>query len=83
MLVAVNQQETTEIVNDFLAARDWDFCVGLDRDGQVGRHFQVDALPQLVVIAPGGRIEQLRVGGLVSLQDDLKEVLTRLVEQGR
>ena len=80
-LVAVNQQESAEMVSRFLDARDWELRVGLDRDGQVSRHFQVDALPQLVVVAPGGRIQHVCVGSVPALQDDLRAVLKQLVGQ--
>jgi len=56
-LVAVNQWEAQEAIATFLKARHWDVAVGLDKEDNVSRAFQAEAIPQTVVIAPGGIIE--------------------------
>ena len=81
ILLAVNQQENPDIVLQFLENRDWNVRVALDPEGAVGKRFAVDAIPQLVVIAPGGKIDCLHVGSAPDLQMQLRQVVQRLLKQ--
>jgi len=78
LLVAINQQEKTQAIRDFLKARGWQVTVALDRDGKIGRKFQVEAIPQTVIVGRGGKIERLHVGAHADFQDQLENVLKQL-----
>ncbi len=79
VLVAVNQQQPAAIVREFLKRRGWDVQVALDRNGSVGRRYQVDAIPQTVVIGKSGKVEWLHVGAHPDLPKSLGEILRKLV----
>ncbi|MEZ5948504.1 MAG: TlpA disulfide reductase family protein [Planctomycetaceae bacterium] len=49
-LVSVNIEEQPERIQQALQRLKWVQPVVLDRDGAVSRRFQIDALPQLVII---------------------------------
>ncbi len=82
ILVGVNQQENEKTIADFLKAREWDLTVVLDPDGDISQKFQVQAIPQTVVIGPGGKIERLHIGAHNGLGEELKKVLTELTGGG-
>ncbi|MFV2067953.1 MAG: TlpA family protein disulfide reductase [Pirellulales bacterium] len=77
-LVAVNQLEAEEAISAFLEARQWDVAVGLDLEGDISRAFQVEVIPQTVVIGPDGKVERVFIGAQLGLQKELKQVLKRL-----
>ena len=78
LLVAVNHQETAKVVRECLKTHSWEVTVALDRDGDISRRFQVDALPQAVVIGKEGRIERLYVGARADLAQELKDALLQM-----
>ena len=77
-LVAVNQLESPDAIEQFLKARGWHVSVALDRSGDIGQLFHVDAIPQLVVISPDGKIARLFVGDRPQTQEQLKAILQEL-----
>ena len=79
ILVGVNQQENEKTIADFLRAREWDLTVVLDPDGAISQRFQVQAIPQTVVIGPGGKIERLHIGAHNNLGEELKKVLNEII----
>lgn len=80
VLLAVNQQEAETVVEEFMKTRGWDVDVALDRDGNIGELFQVDVLPQTVVIGPDGRIRRLYVGAHPDLQQEVKDALHQILD---
>ncbi len=78
VLLAVNQLETPDAIREFLAARGWDVPVALDRAGDIGKLFQVDAIPQLVVIGSDGKVARVFAGDRPETQEQLKAVLVQL-----
>ena len=66
---ACNQQENQQTIREFLATRQWELRVGLDRQGQLGDRFAVEALPQVVVIGPDGTIQRVREGNYMGQND--------------
>ena len=78
LLVAVNQLETADTIREFLDKRGWDITVALDPDGRIGKLFQVDSIPELVLIGPDGNIERVYVGDTLELQGRLKKTLIDL-----
>ena len=78
VLLAVNQLETPDAIREFLQLREWEVPVALDRSGDIGKLFQVDSIPQLVVIGPDGTIQQVFVGDQPETQEQLKALLMQL-----
>ena len=79
VLLAVNQQEKGQAIRDFMKTRGWQVTVALDRNGKIGRQFQVDAMPQTVIVGRGGKIERLHVGAQPEFQEQLGNILRQLV----
>ena len=79
MLVAVNQEETSKTVSEFLQARGWKLTVALDREGKVGQQFGVDAIPQTVVIGKGGNIELLHIGAHPNAGEELADAVRKIL----
>ncbi len=75
VLVAIDQQEESETIREFLKQKAWDLDVALDSDGRVGRSYGVQGIPQTVVIDPQGIVRHVHVG----LAPDLEARLTREV----
>jgi peroxiredoxin len=59
---AVNDQETTDTVNKFLAENHYTFTVPMDSDEAVKKSFQVGGIPTVVVIGRDQVIKQVFVG---------------------
>lgn len=79
VFIAVNQQENAATIRDFLKAHEWTAEVALDRDGNIGRMYQVDGIPQTVVIGRGGKIEKVGLGVSPNLEAELSTTLAELV----
>jgi thiol-disulfide isomerase/thioredoxin len=77
-LVAVNQLETAETIRGFLERRDWNIEVALDLDGEIGKLYQVDSIPKLVVIDASGTVRRVFSGGREDLHEHLAQALTEL-----
>jgi hypothetical protein len=56
-------------------------AVALDGGGAAGRQFQVEAIPQTVVIAPGGRIDRVFVGAPAGLRAGVEQAIRRLLDE--
>ena len=78
-LIGVNQQETDQTVSDFLTAREWDLLVAFDPEGEISQRFQVEAIPQTVVIGPTGNIERLHIGAHNKLSEELSRAIAQLI----
>jgi thiol-disulfide isomerase/thioredoxin len=79
LFIAVNQQENASTIREFLKAQDLKAEVALDREGEIGRLYQVDGIPQTVVIGRGGKIEKVALGVSPNLEAELDHALSELV----
>ena len=61
-IFAVNQRESAEKANGFLAAQNLTVPVLLDANGEVGAQYLVTGIPQTVVIGKDGKIANVFVG---------------------
>lgn len=61
-IIAVDLQEDSETVADFIAEKGYDFPVVLDADGAIGSLYPTDGIPYTVVIAPDGTISDTSLG---------------------
>lgn len=73
VFLAVNQGETKEVVEKFLKEQKLQCPVGFDPEGEVGKLYLVEGIPQTVVIGKDGTVKQVHVG----FNPDLKERLTK------
>lgn len=77
VLIAVNQQETSDDIQGFLASRSWQLDVALDPDGTFGRRYGVQGIPHTVIIDPQGTVVDVHVGATPDLETHLNEVLDK------
>jgi thiol-disulfide isomerase/thioredoxin len=82
VLLAVNQEETKDQIQDFLESRILELPVGLD-DGKIGRQFKADSLPTTVVINPDGEIAFVKVGSSNDIEEKLSAAIDELLKADR
>ncbi len=78
LFVAVNQLEDVETIKAFLESRDLDFPIARD-DGKLGKKFQVESLPQTVIIDQTGKIAFLKIGSTADLKEKLIAAIEHLI----
>ena len=61
-VIAVDLQEDSRTVADFIADKGYDFPVVLDADGTIGALYPTDGIPYTVIIAPDGTISDTSLG---------------------
>jgi thiol-disulfide isomerase/thioredoxin len=74
-LLAVNLQENPQQITAALERHKLHPSVALDRDGRVAEKYGAHAIPQTVVIDPGGTVTRIFVGGGPHLAEQLREAL--------
>ena len=62
VFVAVNLQESSDLIRTFLSDRQLSPHVALDRSSSVAPTFQVSGIPHTVIIGPGNIVEDVHVG---------------------
>lgn len=79
-IVAVSTDDTRSVarVHTFAAAREWPFTVLLDKNQDFKRALNVNAIPQLYIIDPGGKIVYSRIGYTPGSEKKVLEVLKGL-----
>ena len=60
--IAVNQGESVATVKALQRERDWKFSIAVDVKREIGRQFEVSAIPQSIVIDKNGRIASVVFG---------------------
>ena len=71
-LMTVNQEETQEEISDFLTRYDLEnLPVAMDLDGKISKQYQVQGIPQTVIINQEGKVEKVWVGFSPFLENDL------------
>ncbi len=76
---AVNLQEEKDKITDFLAKEKIKCLVALDKDATVAKLYNVDGIPQSVIIGKDGVVQVVHVGLLPDLKEQLKKELDDLV----
>lgn len=79
VLFGVNQAEKEETIRAFLKKRNLKLTVALDRDGEVGRLYGVEGIPQTVLIDKRGIVQAVHVGLLPNLKAKLSEELDAIL----
>jgi len=67
-----------DAIKEFLTAHPFSYPVVRDVDGEVGSHYQVEALPTIVVLGRGGRIRTSFIG--YTMKGSLEKALRDAVD---
>jgi peroxiredoxin len=76
---AVDLEEEPDDVRKFLADQRLDIPVVLDRDGEVGKLYRAEGIPQTVLVGKDGTVQVVHVGLLPDLETRLSKELDDLV----
>ena len=76
---AVNEEESAAAVQTFLTKSGLKLNVLLDADGKVGALYNVNGIPQTVLIGPNGTVQAIHVGVAPDLKRRLRKQLDTLV----
>ncbi len=79
VLIAVNQGEQANTIQDFVERRKWNITPAMDADSKIGKQFNVEGIPQTVIIDGKGIIRFVHVGAAANL----KETLIAEIEKAR
>jgi len=77
---AVNQQEQPDQVRKFLEQEGVVCAVAMDTDGKVGKEYNVQGIPQTVLIGKDGTVQAVHIGLIPDLEKTLREQLDALVK---
>lgn len=77
---AINQQEQADDVRRFLEKEKITCAVALDADGKVGQAYQVQGIPQTVLIGKDGTVQAVHVGMIPDLEKTLREQIEKLLD---
>lgn len=76
---AVDCGETPDEVRQFLEATTLNLAVVMDRDGAIGNLYNVEGIPQTVIIGKDGTVQVVHVGASGDLRAQLTRELDELV----
>jgi thiol-disulfide isomerase/thioredoxin len=76
---AVDLEEEPNDVRKFLADQKLDLPVILDRDGEIGKLYRAEGIPQTVLVGKDGTVQVVHVGLLPDLETRLSKELEDLV----
>lgn len=79
VLYAVNQGEPAEKADAFIKSEGLDVTVALDYAWQAAREYQVEAIPQLVIVDKDGQIAAVHVGAGPGLKGRVRKQLDELL----
>jgi thiol-disulfide isomerase/thioredoxin len=80
-LLSINLEEPADHVRAVLERQQLDLPVALDSDGAAAYRYRAQAIPQLVIVGAGGKVERLLVGGGPEVIEQMKAaILTLLAE---
>jgi peroxiredoxin len=78
-LIAMNQQEESTQISEFLTQQELEVLVGLDSDGSVAQSYRVQGIPTTVVIGPKGTVAAIHVGEHAELETWLTNEIQKLL----
>ncbi len=78
---AINEEEREDLVKKFMETRKVKLPVGFDPEGKIAKLFEVESLPQTVVIDKNGKIRWLHVGYKTGVTDALKKTVQELLAE--
>jgi peroxiredoxin len=77
---AVNQQEQSEDVREFLKTNNLNIKVPMDAEGDAAQAYGVTGIPQTVLIGRDGTVQALHVGFTPGIEAELRDQLKTLAE---
>jgi thiol-disulfide isomerase/thioredoxin len=82
VFVAVNQREKAKQIKKFLKQKKWEsLTVALDPQAAAGKSFNVEGIPQTVIIDKQGKIRHVHVGFSPNIGSRLKKEIQALVSE--
>lgn len=78
-LIAVNQNESKQKIESFLESRKLDLNVATD-DGDISEKFNVEAIPQTVIIDAAGKIQFVKIGASNDMEKKLRAAIDSLLD---
>ena len=82
VFVAVNQGEKTKQIKKFLKQKNWEsLSVALDPQRKAGDDFQVEGIPQTVIIDKKGKVRHVHVGFSPDIGSRLKKEVQSLLSE--
>jgi thiol-disulfide isomerase/thioredoxin len=79
VLYAVNLQESTDVIQSFLASQQWELTVALDKSGDAAKQFMVGGIPHTVIIGKDGVIRFVHIGFSPDMKEKLRTELQSLL----
>ena len=73
---AVNMQESSEKINIFLSNKKYTMPILLDKDGSVGKIFQVTAIPTTIIVNKSGMVKYRKAGAMS--RNELEDIINSL-----
>lgn len=80
IFVAVNLQESPQVVRNFLKENNMSPVVAIDETGGVANRFRVAGIPHTVILGPHQTIEQVRVGYRTQGGEELRETIKAILD---
>ncbi|WP_417848961.1 TlpA family protein disulfide reductase [Thalassoglobus sp.] len=80
IFVAVNLQESPQVVRKFLDEKGLSPQVAMDESGAIGSRFRVSGIPHTVVISPGKTIEQVHIGYRQNAGQNLRQTIEKILD---
>jgi peroxiredoxin len=80
VLYAVNMRENEERIKGFLETLGLDVAVAMDKEGTVATLYEVEYIPQSVIIGKDGTVQVVHVGTAPSIETELRAELDALIE---
>ncbi len=79
-LVSVNLEESADQIRSALERHGLGVAVALDIDGVAAQRYQARAIPQMVIVGRGGKVERLYVGGGSKMVQLMTKSISELLE---
>jgi len=73
---AINLQESNEKVSDFISKYKYTMPVLLDKEGTIGKQFQVTAIPTTIIVNQQGMVKFRKSGGMTG--NELEDIINKL-----
>ena len=82
VFVAVNQGEKAKQIKKFLKQKKWEsLSVALDPQSVAGKNFNVEGIPQTVIIGKKGKVRHIHVGFSPNIGNRLKKEIQALISE--
>ncbi|RLA92091.1 MAG: hypothetical protein DRG69_09320 [Deltaproteobacteria bacterium] len=79
ILIAINSREDRKTVQEFITKKGYTIPVALDTKGKIGKLYEVEAYPTLILIDKEGKIQKVHSGFAMGLKKKLEKDLNTLL----